>query len=333
VVSARRILFNVGTLLPGSTLLPPVRRVLQRRSFGTGGTESARYCYSVWLRHLVLAEKSGLNTNPRIVAELGPGDSLGVGIAALLCGAHRYNAFDVVPHASVQRNLSILEELIALFRDRADIPGPDEFPLLHPPLQSYRFPHRILTAQRLDLALRAERLERLRASLTAANGADSLIRYCAPWFSEDVVEERSVDLIFSQAVLEHIDRLQDTYRAMRLWLAPGGYLSHQVDLQSHGTATEWNGHWTFSDFSWTLIRGKDTWLINREPKSTHFRLLQNEGFHILAEHTLRRGNNLTRGQLAKRFRAVPEDDLTAAGLFFQATPEPPQQQTDLTARF
>jgi len=330
VVSARRILFNVGTLLPGSTLLPPVRRVLQRRSFGTGGTESARYCYSVWLRHLVLAEQSGLNTHPRIVAELGPGDSLGVGIAALLCGAHRYNAFDVVPHASVQRNLSILEELIALFRQRADIPGADEFPLLHPPLQSYRFPHQILTAPRLDAALRADRLESLRASLTGRNGADSLIRYCAPWFSAEVVEERSVDLIFSQAVLEHVDQLQDTYRAMRLWLAPDGYLSHQVDLQSHGTATEWNGHWTFSDFAWTLIRGKDTWLINREPKSTHCRLLQDEGFRIVCEHTLRRGNNLMRRQLAKRFRAIPEDDLTAAGLFFQAAPGLARQQTDRT---
>ncbi len=38
----------------------------------TGGTNSARYCYSVWLRHLVHAYKNGFSTQPTVVAELGP---------------------------------------------------------------------------------------------------------------------------------------------------------------------------------------------------------------------------------------------------------------------
>ena len=53
----------------------------------TGGTVSARYCYGVWLRHMKMAREAGLDTNPRVVAELGPGDSLGIGLAALLAGA------------------------------------------------------------------------------------------------------------------------------------------------------------------------------------------------------------------------------------------------------
>src|SRR6267378_2839545 len=39
---------------------------------GTGGTVSARYCYSVWLRHLVRAAKAGCDAWPRVVAEVRP---------------------------------------------------------------------------------------------------------------------------------------------------------------------------------------------------------------------------------------------------------------------
>ena len=35
--------------------------VNQLREKGTGGTNSARYCYSIWLRPLVMAKKNGLN--------------------------------------------------------------------------------------------------------------------------------------------------------------------------------------------------------------------------------------------------------------------------------
>jgi hypothetical protein len=145
MVSARRIIFNIGTFIPGVTLLSPVKRVLARRSLGTGGTDSARYCFSVWLRHLVMAAENGLNTNPKVIAELGPGDSLGTGIAALLSGAEIYYAFDVVQHANVARNLAMLDELIALLRLGTDIPGADEFPVVEPPLSDYRFPSGILT--------------------------------------------------------------------------------------------------------------------------------------------------------------------------------------------
>ena len=84
----------------------------------TGGTNSARYCYSVWMRHLVMAKKSGAFTKiPKIVAELGPGDSLGIGLCALLSGAERYYAFDVVKYANPSKNMAIFEELVILFKE------------------------------------------------------------------------------------------------------------------------------------------------------------------------------------------------------------------------
>ena len=39
---------------------------------GTGGSDNARYCYSVWLRHLIsLKSNSDKFEIPKVVAELG----------------------------------------------------------------------------------------------------------------------------------------------------------------------------------------------------------------------------------------------------------------------
>ena len=314
----RRLLLNAATFVPGVAGLPVIKRMMKSRDIGTGGTISARYCYSVWLRHLVLAARTNQNTAPQSIAELGPGDSLGIGVAALLSGAGRYLAFDVVEHANSQTNSAVFEELIELFASRADIPDNQEFPLINPRLSDYRFPAQVLDAQRLRACLDPSRLQRIRESLRDCRGEGSLIQYRAPWFSEQVIERNSIDLVYSQAVLEHVDDLSAVYRTMHAWLAPQGLMSHQVDLTSHGWAREWNGHWAHSDAMWKLIRGPDTWLINREPKSTHLRLLEQSGFRLLSCESVRQPNTLAKRSLAKRFRELSEDDLTTSGFFFQA---------------
>jgi SAM-dependent methyltransferase len=319
MVSKKRLIFNAATFVPGVTLLPPVKRVLARRALQrTGGTDQARYCYSVWLRHLTLAAANGLNCAPAVVAELGPGDSLGIGLAAILSGAERYYAFDVVAHASAERNLAVVDELVELFRARADVPDASEFPRVGPTLQDYRFPAHVLTEERLQRALDPARLARIKDSLRNCAAKSSLIQYRAPWSSRDAVEEQSLDMVFSQATLEHVDDLADVYRAMYLWLKPGGYISHQIDFKCHEPAMEWNGHWTYSDFMWKLARGKDVWLINRQPYSTHVGLMKSCGFRIVGEQRVRKASNVTRRQLAPRFRSLGDDDLTTTDAFIQA---------------
>ena len=108
---------------------------------GTGGSNNARYCYSVWLRHLI-SLKSNCDdfVIPKVVGELGPGDSIGIGIAALISGADKYYALDVIKFANPKRNLKIFEDLVELFKKQADIPSEKEFPDLHPYLNSYEFP-------------------------------------------------------------------------------------------------------------------------------------------------------------------------------------------------
>src|SRR5262249_48006693 len=95
----------------------------------TGGTVSARYCYSVWLRHLSMLHRSALPTSFGTLVELGPGDSIGIGLAALLSGAEHYVALDVTRYAAAALNLQIFEELVGLFREQAPIPDETEYPL------------------------------------------------------------------------------------------------------------------------------------------------------------------------------------------------------------
>jgi len=288
------------------------------KSKGTGGTDSAEYCYSVWLRHLVLASQHGNADIPQIVAELGPGDSIGIGLAALLSGVEKYFALDVVAHSDTETNLRIFDELVALFKRRQDIPADDVFPKVKPLLTDYRFPNQILAEQHLRQALDDRRVERIRQSIVNWQSDDSMIRYQVPWNDADLIKKQSVDMIFSQAVLEHVEQLRETYEAMRLWLKDDGIMTHQIDFSCHNTASGWNGHWGISDFSWKLIKGRRPYLLNREPHSTHTQLLELSGFNTRVNKAYSRNTALGRHQLSKRFRHLTEDDLTTCGAFVVA---------------
>jgi hypothetical protein len=296
---------GVATFVPGIA-------TLHRRITHTGGTDSARYCYSVWLRHLIMSYQNGLCTRPPCrVAELGPGDSIGIGLASLLCGADRYYGLDALPLANLRRNLSVFDELVELFRARVRIPDDVEFPNVRPKLTSYDFPDALISRAN------ERRIERIRRSIEDPVGADSMIRYVAPWWNPNVIEQGGVNMIFSQAVLEHVDDLETAYLGMRAWLAPDGWLSHQVDFRCHGTAREWNGHWTYGDWTWRLLRGRRAFLINREPHSTHIRQLRAAGFTVVCDEMVT-GPAVDRRRLAPRFAQMSEADLTTSGAFIQA---------------
>lgn len=284
---------------------------------GTGGTGSARYCYTVWMRHLVKAEAAGIPTVHACVAELGPGDSLGTGLAALLSGASRYVALDAKSHADPEQNLAIFQELVELFHRREPIPGDEEFPLVRPNLQDYSFPARILSPDWLSSMLSESRIENIRAAILGRPSGSVSLEYRAPWTDPSVVVSGSVDFLFSQAVLEHVDNLDLTYEAMRAWVKPNGFLSHSIDFTSHNVTRSWNGHWTLDDAAWRIVRGTRPYFINREPLSRHLELLSKYGFALV--HIDRQPGSVHQPlRLARRFKAMRGDDVSTRGAFVQA---------------
>ena len=307
--------------------VPGTSRLFCSRS---GGTDSARYCYGVWLRHLVKAGQTGLPVAFRRVVELGPGDTFGTGLSAMLSGADEYVAVDSKPHAEVDRNLGMFEELIRLFLRREPIPGEAEFPEVAPRLVDYSFPRHLLSDSVLRGSLRPERLETIRRSLEGeSDGAGGIsIRYLVSreWNANLSLGSGLIDFVFSQAVMEHVDAVEDIYAALYRWLRPGGMMSHTIDYRSHGCARKWSGHWAISDPVWKIMRGKRAYFLNRWPHSAHVDAMKRAGFRIVAE-SIRHDSPIPRERVSRRFRSFSDDDFQTSGAFIQAVK--PEGATDL----
>jgi len=125
---------------------------------------------------LCKAKRNHLNPYPKVVAELGPGDSLGIGLAALISGSEQYFAFDVFEHASIKKNEIIFDQLIELFKNRTPIPGDDVFPNVKPRLSDYHFPDEILDQNHMNEMLAPTRLAKIRASIQEFKRKDSVIQ-------------------------------------------------------------------------------------------------------------------------------------------------------------
>jgi len=268
--------WKIPHVLKGALTWVPPLNAWRRHRAGTGGSDSSRYCYSVWLRHLRSLDPYGFRIKGAHVGELGPGDSIGIGLAALLSGAANYVGLDLIPFSAKANLEEILHDLVQLYLSREPIPREDEFPAVRPTLDSYEFPGELV-----DCSQVAAVSGKIRTELRAGLNSGHLVGYRAPWTSLEDVGGGTLDLIFSQAVLEHVDSLAETYRAMLAWLKPGGFASHVIDFSAHGLSPFWNGHWAYSDWQWRLVRGRREFLLNREPLSTHLRHAEKSGFQVV----------------------------------------------------
>lgn len=294
---------------------------------GSGGTTSARYCYAVWTRHLAVLSALGVRAASAAVVELGPGDTLGISLAALLTGARQATGLDAVAHASPDRNRQMLAALVPLVRDRTPPPGDDEFPNVRPRVPWLRSLDQLVDEATLDAALAPERLARIDQDLARAPGEAGVhVGYASPWTAASVAPG-SADLVVSQAVLEYLrhdahphdrnDELAQAFVAMHRWLRPGGVMSHQIDCAAP-FGPEWNAHWAVGDAAWALIVGRRPHYENRVPRSGYLDLCARHGFEVLAAEATPAGPGLARDRLAPRFRTLPAADYAARGVHLVA---------------
>jgi len=258
---------------------------------------------------VVLAHTYGANPDFTVVGELGPGDSIGTGLAALISGSDRYIALDAVAHADTSRNLRIFDELVDLFKARTPIPGPDEFPEITLDLPDLAFPSHILDDARLDAALEPARLVAIRRATESPR--PDVIDYRAPWHALKPDDHGAIDFLLSNAVLEHVTDLPTAYRAMAQWLRSGGIASHQIDFRSHGLFAAWDGHWACPGWLWRLFLGRRPYLLNREPFATHRALGRASGLTEVAAIRIECAPQSSR--LASRFATMSEEDRRSCG--------------------
>jgi hypothetical protein len=259
--------------------VPLVFKMLKRK--GTGGTDSAQYCYSVWLRHLVILFDNGMKDHPKTIAEIGPGDSLGIGLNALITGSEKYYAFDIIEHGKIKQNIEIFDELVTMYKSRQNIPHGGIFGKIKPALDKYDFPDYILTEQYMSKMLDDNRINNIRNAIYNGNCREFLIKYEVIGDSNFNASEDCLDLIYSQAVMEHVDNVNFAYNYMHRWLKKGAYLSHEIDYSAHETHNLWYGHWTLPFWIWKIILKGRSYSINRFPNSYHVNTLKKNGFKMI----------------------------------------------------
>ncbi len=299
------------------TFIPGVQKILPKGS--TGGTNSADYCYGVWLKHLTLLWENGLRSIPNTIAELGPGDSLGIGLAAMLCGANNYYALDVKEFSHIETNLEIFDQLVSLFKSRAKRPTKG-WPDFDEYLDANLFPSHILNEELLKESMSEKRISAIRYALKnpGSHNDGITIKYMVPWSNSNIIEKDTVDLILSHSVLEHVVDLETTYRALFLWLKPNGRMTHQIDFSSHGLSEKWNGYRAYSELLWKIINGKRTFLINRQPHSVHMDLIINNNFEMIFHLQNYRTDGIQRSALSDYWKKISDDDMGCSETFIQA---------------
>jgi len=294
---------NVKPLVKGalSFALPALRSTHRPVANSTG---SGEYCYSVFLRHFSRLSRFSGGTMPRVVAEFGPGDTIGTGLAALLAGAERYYALDIQNHTDAERNLQVFDILVALFKARSPVPRyPDPLFIFTQP-REWGFPPELEAG--MEAALAEERLEAIRQDLISNTGRH--IRFAAPWHDRDLVAPGSIGWIFSHSVMEHVDEVAEVYRRCAEWLADGGYMTHEIDYGCHNLTKHWNGHWRLQEPVWKLVRGRRPYLINRLPHQEQRAAMLDSGFEILEEERSRRDDGVGKGEFAQPFARMSDDD-------------------------
>jgi hypothetical protein len=274
------------------------------------------------MRHLMVLAECRLPLAVDTLVELGPGETLGISLMALLTGTRRIIALDVAPHAWPDANRAVFAELVELVRSGAAVPDNDEFPLVRPLLPRLLPATELVAPDVLARALDPERLREIERALAApGNDASAPVRYVCPW---DIgsVQRGAADMVVSQAVLQYIphepgnDRLDDAFRAMRHWLPPGGVFSHQIDFTGP-FGPEWNAHWTVSNTLWRVIRGKRV-MENRAPLSAYLTLCERHGFELLANIRTPAESGVARPRLAPGLRDLPEEDYSTVGVHLVA---------------
>lgn len=287
---------------------------------GNGGTywnprEAAAYGYRVWLKHAAMLHAAGMEF-PALVAEIGCGDSLAVGTAAVLSGVRAYDAYDVKRFADPKRDAGRVEAVASLVEARSPLP-PGGWPQVERLVRTPPFAGGVPAWPHADVS--RERVAAVRACL-AGNG-DGPIRYFAPWTPGDPVD-RSYDLMLSHSVLEYVRDLDGFVAKCAEMVAPGGWMSHQVDLASLGITERWNGHLAYGRLAWWAATGARPYRPARRLASEYVAALERHGFEIAWVLRCEDPTGVRQENLAPPFRDAAREDVSCRSLYIAARRRP-----------
>lgn len=245
--------------------------------FRHGYMDTSDYAINVFGSHVERAKLTG-KLNGKTILELGPGDSIATAIIAATYGAHAILIdAGMFVRTDIRPYLGLQKALIDKGFSPPDLTG-------------------------------CRTIKEILFNCSATYLTEGLV-------SLNQIRSDSVDLIFSQAVLEHIRRREflETMKQCHRILQPNGICSHQVDLKDHlGGALNnlrFNAHYWESEFF-----ASSGFYTNRIQYSEMLQLFMNAGFTIQVTDIRRWGNLPTaRNKLAQQFMEIPDDELCISG--------------------
>lgn len=244
--------------------------------FEHGRMEDPEYAFGASQSHIEKARSVGKGISGATVLELGPGDTLSSAVVARALGAARAWLVDVGQFALP--DLDHYRDLLAFLR-RKNLPVDG--------LEDCR------TLEELLEACAASYLTQGLASLRQ-------------------IASGSVDIVWSQAVLEHVRREEFPHviRELRRIQHPSGVGSHVVDLKDHlGGALN---NLRFSERVWeSRLMRQSGFYTNRIRFGEMLRIFEEAGFRCQATRIARWPKLPTpRRKLARAYTHLPEEDLT-----------------------
>ena len=253
--------------------------------FRHGSMNAADYSIAVVSSHI---ERVGgaERIKGAVCLEIGPGDSLATALIAHAFGARKTILVDVGDFAD--RNLETYRQLA----DTLSAQG-----------------HSVID---ISNANTLEEFLRLTNSEYLTNGIQSINK----------IDSKSVDYIWSQAVLEHVrvHELDDLFKEFRRIIKSNGAMSHRIDFKDHLAASLNNLR--FSRVVWeSEFMSRSGFYTNRVRYSEMLRKIVDAGFEVqVLGRDMWDEIPVSRTKLADEFRRLSDEDLRVAGADILAHP-------------
>jgi len=265
----------------------PIREWIERRSArrAVEAQDNSRP-FTLWQE---LSDRTGgrLSVQGREVLEVGPGRSLGLSLIFLAAGARRVYAVDRFRH---------------LFWDRLDRR------------------HTVAVLERLD----AEGWPFAGAARHAVRDIDSenvsfdpdLLIYRQADGAALPLADASVDLTYSNAVLEHVHHPDAVVRELARVTRRGGDSVHEIDFRDHFVERDRLRFLEFPEWEWQLRARLRPGYTNRLRVGDFQRLFREVGFELLSgmitQHFEMKDVEAMRPRWASRFRDRSAEELSTA---------------------
>jgi len=221
-----------------------------------------------------------MSLKDKIILEIGPGNFLINGLIYLSHGARKVYLIDKYKHLFWDQHDIAFHKIIIDKIARSNMPYSREA------LKAIIFEENAVKFDREKIIFKQEDVKHLS------------------------LESDSIDIIFSNAVLEHVPRLKEAVDEMRRVLKPGGIGVHEIDLRDHFSNDNPLKLLSYPDWLWIMMTSNRPGFTNRLRFTDYIDLFNKAHFTIEKHYIqLEYEGDLSEIKINKKFQKYSADNL------------------------